>query len=317
MLLVNCRTIVAGYLSGIHSTMQASRLFSLVSVFVTFIASGLGAGTGSAQETIRVMSYNIRYLNTRDGEDVWGNRKAAVFETIKQAGIVGLQEVVDEQLNDIRNATADYLEWYGVGRNDGKTSGEAAPVGWNPNKFELREKGTFWLSPQPDRIGSKGWDAALPRIASWVLLRAKHIDGNPELLFLNTHFDHRGKKARERSAELIRDWLKRKIAENTNLPVVVTGDFNARLNDAPMKAVLAEVDGWRLKNARTESETPDPGPDSTWCGFSKIVPNRRIDFVLVAGAIQVKKFMTLNPKTVAGRFASDHLPVTAELQLSQ
>lgn len=57
----------------------------------------------------------------------------------------------------------------GVGRNDGKTKGEAVPVFWKKDKFRLRnetrggvgERGWthFWLSEQPDVVGSVGWDA--------------------------------------------------------------------------------------------------------------------------------------------------------------
>jgi len=31
--------------------------------------------------------------------------------------------------------------------------------------------GTFWLSETPEKVGSKGWDAALPRIMTWVKLK--------------------------------------------------------------------------------------------------------------------------------------------------
>ena len=42
--------------------------------------------------------------------------------------------------------------------------------------------GHFWLSETPEVVGSKGWDAALPRVATWVKLTDKtdisHIDYN-------------------------------------------------------------------------------------------------------------------------------------------
>ena len=43
---------------------------------------------------------------------------------------------------------------------------------------------------------SKGWDAALPRVCSWVQLRDKRMN---ELLWVfNAHFDHQGEEARRK-----------------------------------------------------------------------------------------------------------------------
>src|SRR3546814_18448319 len=64
--------------------------------------------------------------------------------------------------------------------------------------------GTFWLSPTPD-VPSKGWDAALPRIATWARLRDRTADR--DLLVVNTPFDHVGEVAREESARQLRRWI--------------------------------------------------------------------------------------------------------------
>lgn len=263
-----------------------------------------------------VMTYNIRYLNQRDGDDVWGNRKQAVIETIRNADVIGLQEVVAQQLDDIRSGTPNY-DWYGVGRDDGELHGEATPIGWRKSRFELLAKGTFWLSSTPSKVGSKGWDAALPRIASWVRLRDSK--SNSAFVFLNTHFDHRGKEARAQSAALIR---KQSLELANGLPFIMTGDLNARQGTRPLDNLLsnpkgdsgASESGWTLFNARDRTEAKDPGPNSTWNGFKKIEPGQRIDFVLVGPGVDVLRFETLNPKTEAGRFASDHMPLLAKVQ---
>ncbi len=64
-----------------------------------------------------------------------------------------------------------------------------------------------------------------------------------------------------------------------------------------------------LVNARTTSQSAPAGPNSTWSGFKEIAPNRIIDHIFVAGALQVNSLTVLDPKTDKGRFASDHLPV--------
>lgn len=266
----------------------------------------------TGEDAFLAMSYNIRYQNTRDGEDVWPNRKAAVCETLRSADVVGLQEVVAEQFRDIQAACPD-KEWYGVGRDDGAEQGEATPIGWNKRRFSLVDKGTFWLSPTPKQVGSQGWDAALPRIASWVRLSDK--TDSREILFLNTHFDHRGAEARVQSAKLLRSWISER---EDSLPVILSGDFNATAGSAPIQALLQTGDqaAHSLRNAREASPSKDVGPNSTWNGFRKIQPDRRIDFLFINERLNVDRFETLDPRTSAGRFASDHLPVTAVIRLN-
>lgn len=266
---------------------------------------------------LTVISYNIRYLNQNDGEDIWSNRKSSVIETLQQADVVGLQEVVQQQLDEIRQGTEDFA-WYGVGRDDGDQKGEAVPIGWRKAAFEALEKGTFWLSPSPEAVGSQGWDAALPRIASWV--RLKHKASGAAMLVLNTHFDHRGPQARTESAKLLANWLAQQQVNDE--PVVILGDLNAELGTAPLDALLAPVEresrpAFQLRDARASAPEPDPGPNSTWNGFSKIEPNRRIDHIMIAGQAEVVAFKTLDPRTELGRFASDHLPVSTQIAIGR
>jgi endonuclease/exonuclease/phosphatase family metal-dependent hydrolase len=264
----------------------------------------------TAQEDgFKVLTYNIRYLNNNDGQDIWANRREAVCKVISATDVAGLQEVVAEQYSQIRERTPE-LEWYGVGRDDGQQQGEMTPIGWRKSRFEAQQRGTFWLSENPEAVGTPGWDAALPRIASWVQLRDRA--SGAEYLFVNTHFDHRGPQARENSGKLLRQW----IAEHREgRRAILTGDLNAQVTDLPLKALLdPSPSSPPLTDARRVAKQADSGPDSTWNGFREIAVGRRIDFILLAGDFQVAQVTTLDPRTEAGRFASDHLPVLAELK---
>ena len=64
---------------------------------------------------------------------------------------------------------------------------------------------TFWLSESPE-MASRGWDAALNRIVTWVHLQDRK--SGKEFFHFNTHFDHKGREARENSARLILDKIK-------------------------------------------------------------------------------------------------------------
>ncbi len=266
------------------------------------------ADAASDTSNANVISYNIRYLNNRDGDDVWPNRKSAVAEVLKDADVFGLQEAVFGQIADLQSSLSGF-DWYAVGREDGVEKGEATPIAWRTSRFHAVAKGTFWLSETPTVVGSKGWDAALPRIASWVRLLDKK--NKSVILVINTHFDHRGAQARAESAALLREWIATQAPTGC---VALMGDFNALKEQEPIQNIL-ESKGQRksvLVDAREAALKSDPGPDTTWNGFRQLEPGRRIDFIFTRD-VKVKEFETLNPKTEQDRFASDHLPIRAHI----
>ncbi len=271
-----------------------------------------------AGDPIRVMSYNIRYLNKSDGEDQWNHRQKTVIDAIKTADVIGLQEVVDAQYQAIAQQTSDSnFKWYGVGRDDGLRAGEMVPIGWNADKLTALEQGVFWLSDQPYQVGVKGWDAALPRVATWVRLAVRQDSkvSKPEtLLVVNAHFDHRGHQARRNSAALLRRWISEHRGES---PAMLIGDLNARLDSQPLEELLAPSASPQppLLDTRQHAAQPDNGPNSTWNGFKEIADGQRIDHILHQGdSVQVLSFQTLDPRTSTGRFGSDHLPIVAEIK---
>ena len=261
---------------------------------------------------IEVITYNIRYLNQNDGPDHWDQRAAAVAEMIGKGDIVGLQEATRKQIDDVLPKLTDF-DWYGVGRNDGKDGGEFTPVLWRKDRFEAVDRGTFWLGPDTEAVGKPAWGANLPRICSWVVLRPVGSESAAgELLVMNTHFDHQSAEARVNSAKLIRQQAQA-LAGDRDL--VIMGDLNARPDSAPLAALTANDGGFVLADTITRSETPPQGPTGTWNGFRQIAPNTRIDFILTrADRPRVLAHTTQDPKTPAGRFASDHLPVVVTLQ---
>lgn len=270
-----------------------------------------------AGEPIRVLTYNIRYANPNDGDDVWENRKKTVVNTILESDVAGLQEVVASQHDFVQQNTPGW-QWYGVGRDDGFRKGEMTSVGWRTDKLVALEQGTFWLSETPNRVGKAGWDASLPRIASWVRFvprQGANVSAPPSLLFINTHFDHRGPEARRQSAAVIRNFIQDR---RMNSQVVLVGDLNSQVGTPPLDELLApgESAAISLLDARDHSEIPDTGPSSTWNGFRQIAKDSRIDHILFLGSrIQVRNYQTLDPRTPAGRFASDHQPILAIVEI--
>lgn len=155
-----------------------------------FAAScGLVKQQASAPEPVNVMSFNIRYDNPEDSLDNWRYRKDRVANAIHfyDVDILGTQEVLHNQLEDLKLRLPEYGV-VGVGREDGKEKGEYSALWYKKDRFNVLDSGYFWLSETPEVAGSKGWDGACERIASWVKLQDKVSD--KEYFALNTHLDH-------------------------------------------------------------------------------------------------------------------------------
>jgi endonuclease/exonuclease/phosphatase family metal-dependent hydrolase len=267
--------------------------FALISAFsVQYI---------QAQST-RIMSYNIRYKNTIDSINGWEYRKANVAGLVKyhQADVLGVQEAQPDQMADLEKLLPEY-GWYGVPRVSGK-SGEFTAIFYRKDRYKLVSSGTFWYSETPNVKESKSWDAFYPRTASWCKLTDKK-SGKTFFLF-NTHLDHRGVVAREKSAEVL---LAQIDSIAGKAPVVVTGDFNSSPTSAAYKTL---VEGKKLLDAFDISATPHYGPVNTSSGFEvKKEPIRsRIDYIFVNAKVKVIEHATLSDQQ-EGRYYSDHLPV--------
>lgn len=270
----------------------------------------LTAGTFSARandgDPLVIVSFNIRFDNPGDSLDAWPNRRDAVaaFLRFHEADIVGLQEALHHQLEDLNERMPEH-RWIGVGRDDGDRAGEYSAILLRSDRFEVKDQGTFWLSETPADTGSIGWDAQITRVATWA--RLLDLDIDRELFVLNTHFDHMGETARAESARLIRDFLSEHAA---SLPTILMGDLNTLPESEPIKILTG--DGSPLRDAKDRSIIPHYGPESTWNAFREVVPERRIDYVFVTDHFTVRRHAALTDR-VNGRFLSDHLPVLAEV----
>lgn len=268
---------------------------------------------GSAGALVRVMTFNIRYDNPGDGENAWPNRIDFVASAINfhKADIVGVQEALRHQVDELA-AWLPGFSWFGVGRDDGVDAGEFMAVFYRPERFDMLEHDTFWLSETPDKPGI-GWDAACNRVVTWAKFRDTVDDR--EFYHFNTHFDHMGATARRESALLLLDRI---AAIAGNFPVTVTGDFNSRPGDEPIRIILDGPSGdssLRLYDTKVHSNHPHHGPSGTWSGFmSPGNPgDEPIDYIFFKNAVTVEYHGTLSD-TFDGRFPSDHMPVLAEVR---
>lgn len=258
---------------------------------------------------VKVMSYNIRTSFADDGENNWKFRKGNLISQIlyHNPDVLGMQEVTPEQLKDLSVALTDY-DWYGVGRDDGKQAGEYSCIFYKKDRFKKLDSGTFWLSENIAEPG-KSWDAAYPRICSWIKLKDRQ--SGKTFYHFNTHFDHKGQTAREKSSLVIIDQIK-KIA--SGLPVILTGDLNITESN---QAYTNMINDTMLKDAFHTSETPNFGPSKTFSSF--FVKNKltnKIDYIFVNKNTRVLSHAVLTDQN-EGIYYSDHLPVTAIVEINK
>ena len=264
---------------------------------------GLGLAGLSAQ-TLKVMSFNVRYPAKSDGPNLWELRRDLLVATIKEKGpeIFGTQELFYEQGEYIVQKAPEY-SWFGVSRRGDKTD-EHMGVFYKPAVLQLLQSGNFWLSENPETPGSMSWNVTLPRMVTWGLFEIKA--SGKRFYFYNTHFPHRGQdaEARVQCAKLIQQRI---ASLPKDVPFILTGDFNTDVGSAPYKAIAEGLtDAWETAAAKS-------GPRGTFHGFSGTPGPTRIDWILFRGLARATQVDTIT-KNEGGRYPSDHFPVFAALE---
>ena len=246
-----------------------------------------------------VASFNIRYDNPNDPL-TWDERKQEVANAVAYFDIVGFQEVLPNQLEDLQSLMP-WMAHYSRGREaDG--SGEACPIFWQRDKYDLMHSETRWLAEYWQEEGEIGWDAQLPRIASIVTLYQRST--GKVVKVINSHWSHVSSEAREGAASLINSWS---ISKNADA-IVVLGDFNAE-DDTPEIQTLVDNG---LVDTYYHSEVRCRRGFGTYVTFAPESKGRsRIDYIMVKGA---RGAWTCADEFIKnGYYISDHLPVHTSL----
>lgn len=270
--------------------------FFLLLVLIIIINLSISA------QTFTMATYNLRYDNRGDSGNLWVNRAPVQANLIRfhDFDVVGIQEGLINQLEDLSKALPQYTR-YGIGRDDGKASGEHSAIYFKKDKFKLLNSGDFWLSQTPDKPG-KGWDATCcNRICSWVQLQ--DIASKKKFYFFNVHFDHQGVIARIESAKLMIEKIKA-IAGNN--PVVFTGDLNGGRNSDCYKYI---ANAGIIKDSHELAAFPYEN-NASFNSFRTPRGMEVIDHIFVTKQFKVKKWGILTD-TYFGKYPSDHFPVMA------
>lgn len=271
----------------------------------SFAQSEKESESKEAADSVRVMSFNIRFGLAKDGNNSWPNRDRLVVDTINESypDLLGVQEAMPFQIQFLKENLKD-RSYVGSSR-DANPEGEQCGVFYRTSRFALLDQGQFWLSETPNKKFTKSWDSSLPRIATWV--RLKDLKTSHQLLFLNTHFDHRGAEARFQAARVIREFIE---SQPQDLPVIVTGDFNCGWDSRPYRELLSSQ---RLTDTWLRQQKARPDREGTFNGFKGTDDGARIDWVLCSADFTVTDASIVKTSR-DGQYPSDHFPVTAVLK---
>lgn len=263
---------------------------------------------------VGLMTFNLRYENSKEsGKRAWRNRVVGIVGMLQRekVEILGIQEGQHGQVADLWASMPDY-GFEGVGRTDGKKSGEYTGIFYRKDRFEADSKncGTIWLSDTPDKLGSKTWGNTFPRMATWVRLLDR--SSGQALWVVNTHFDHMNQESRDKGVRLI----VRKLAEMNRAgePVVVMGDFNATERNTAVR-YLAENhpnDGFEgLKETFDVLNAKEKKRGTLHFWMNDVNRQWKVDHIFVS-----KQAKVLEAKIVRSGepYLSDHFPVKARVR---
>lgn len=263
--------------------------------------------TKAEAQYIRFATYNLRNENTYDTGNLWKDREPFVVDLIQyhDFDIFGVQEALPHQV-EMLHQDLKYCGFYGLGRDDGKNEGEHSTIFYKLSKFDLLDKGDFWLSATP-HIPSKSWDApCCNRICSWVKLKDKKSEKT--IFVFNAHYDYEKDYARNKSSELVLQVID-SIAKDQ--PVVFMGDLNGGNSDSWYKIIANST---QLKDTYVLAKHPYVSRGS-FNDFGKANDGELIDHIFCSEAFEVKKWGLLTDTYGNEKYPSDHCPVESLLFL--
>lgn len=254
------------------------------------------------EQTVKVMTYNIYMGGT--GEKAPENRAPLIKQNVEKydPDSFGMQEVTEEWYERLKEMFPDY-GYIGVGR-DKDLGGEASPIFYKKDRYELVDGGTFWLSKTPEKP-SKGWDAMFNRVCTYAVLKDKETGFT--YAHFNAHFDHLGVIARQESVAVVT----KKVTEIApDMPVVFTGDLNENMESDMYSSVIAS--GFRDSRVLSGSEDSD----GTFHGYSDLTTKELpIDFIFVNDYAKSVESYTVDREKLNGIYPSDHHAVASTLVL--
>ena len=288
-----------------------------------------------SDRSLKVMTFNIVTSTKKRNSHPWSSRKHSIAKIFndQKPDVVGTQEANYKQLIELAELLPEY-DFVGEG-NLGRQKADCESS-WYCATFFRRETvrllddsnnaDTYWLSPTPDVPASQFRLGTRPRLVTWNTFQL--IETNSTFVFGTTHLEAINSSHRKRSAQLLRQYVDRKVEEmGDNTPVFLTGDFNAVSKSNEVKAFSSnDTDLQPMFDAWSASGRDESRDSATFRGLGlrdklghMLLGPRRIDYVFfrplpIIRSVNRIGFDNLNHEE--HETPSDHYPVMAEFALA-
>ena len=257
----------------------------------------------NAGSSIKIISSNVRTFSPTDFfKKSWFYRADLLVDSLAEQNpdIIGFQEVTKMHYRYLCDTLSGYDNV--ITYRDNSLMPEACPIFYKQTKFNLVDKGSFWLSETPEKM-SKDWGSECYRICSYVILENKS-DGK-QLVVFNTHLDHVSDEARIKGIAVVLE----KIKQFGSLPSIIMGDFNATEDSETYRSATES-----FLDAKYQTKNTMTG--ATFQNFGKALDSENIDYFMISKeGIKVQEYQIYN-STVAGTYTSDHFPIGIVIELT-
>jgi endonuclease/exonuclease/phosphatase family metal-dependent hydrolase len=251
---------------------------------------------------MKIITSNIRFNNPADLENSWDARKEFYYTSMNSYKplILATQEGRQDQLRQLELGLDGMLL---EDRNRVWIDERMYPCLYLGQSIVVTDSGDRWLSETPTIAGSKLIDAAFPRLLTWAVLEFEGC----QFIVVNMHLDHTTNEVRLAQATIAVAEIKK--INSTQLPLVLTGDFNSAPDGVVYQYFIKELgltDPWKLHEKSEES---------SYHKFLGSLPEgKRIDWILHSEEFKTKEIKLLKDHD-QGVYLSDHFPVFCDISL--
>jgi endonuclease/exonuclease/phosphatase family metal-dependent hydrolase len=265
------------------------KMFAYLFCFLTLLGFAGGCSQKlaprQAVNKLRVMTYNIHHCNPPTKEASGEIDLEAIVAAIRKEApdLVALQEV---DVHTTRSGAFNQAEE--IGRRLGMKAFFAKALDYQGGEYGVAILSRYPLTETAVVRLPQGDD---PKSETRVLATGKvSLPQGKAIRFGSTHLDVRNAQTREAQVQHIVT-----VANRETSPFIIAGDFNAK----PESPAIRVLDQHFTRTCQDCAPT-----------IPVINPNRTIDFIAFTKG---SSFKVLSQHVVPERYASDHLPVVAEL----
>lgn len=272
---------------------------------------------------IRTMTFNIYNWDKKDDHL---QRIVSVLRNYTP-DTIGTQEISMEWIAKIMNpeVNPDLCALYDVvGEDRADDTHEQCSIFYRKDKFKLIETGTRWMygnDPQGATVAGRFEGALYNRIFTYAVLEC--LDNGKQFVQLSLHpdvhnpdsIDESGEDSQTRQVRYALNFCKA-MREERGLPVVLTGDFNATVDDAT--GMLVQSYGFAHTQSMANVIVGEVVENAKY-KQTRFAMSRFVDHIwLLCDKPYCRTYTICNQKIFVdgvGEYPSDHLPRIADYNL--